>query len=93
MSELSDAEQVVAATFLLPASSAEPLVIELPHHALRLVVVNNSSVGLLDNSWDAGGIYVLLGPAEERDRYSAYVGKAPSGLRSRVREHVRSKKG
>jgi len=93
MAEQSSGEQVVAATFLLPASSAEPLVIELPHHALRLVVVNNGSVGLLDDSWDAGGIYVLLGPADERDRYSAYVGKAPSGLRSRVGHHVRSKEG
>jgi hypothetical protein len=93
MSASADAEQVVAATFLLPASSAQPLVIELPHHALRLVVVNNGSVSLLDESWDAGGIYVLLGPGEQREHYSAYVGKAPSGLRSRVGQHVRSKEG
>lgn len=86
-------EQVVAATFLLPASSAEPLVIELPHHALRLVVVTNGSVGLLDESWSAGGVYILLGPGVERERYSAYVGKAPSGLRARVKTHVRSKEG
>jgi hypothetical protein len=90
---LMSSEQVVAATFLLPASSAEPLIIELPHHALRLVVVNNGSVGLLDDSWDAGGVYILLGSAEQRDHYSAYVGKAPSGLRSRVGHHVRSKEG
>lgn len=90
---MAEPDQVVAATFLLPTSSAAPLVIELPHHALRLVVVNNGSVDLLDDSWDAGGTYVLLGPAQERDRYSAYVGKAPSGLRSRVKHHVRSKEG
>jgi hypothetical protein len=91
--DVMGAEGVVAATFLLPASSAEPLVVELPHHALRLVVVNNGSVSLLDDSWDAGGVYVLLGAAEQRERYSAYVGKAPSGLRSRVGSHVRSKEG
>jgi hypothetical protein len=93
ISASADAEQVVAATFLLPGSSAQPLVIELPHHALRLVVVNNGSVSLLDESWGAGGIYVLLGAGEQREHYSAYVGKAPSGLRARVGQHVRSKEG
>src|SRR4051812_35331680 len=68
--------EVIAATFLLPSTSAQPLVVELPHHALRLVVVNNGSVGLLDDSWDAAGVYVLLGHGSRADEYNAYVGKA-----------------
>lgn len=86
-------DDVIAATFLLPSSSAAPLVVELPHHALRLVVVTNVSVSLLDDSWDTSGIYILLGPGSDASDYTAYVGKAPSGLRSRVREHVRSREG
>jgi len=88
----SAAEDVIAATFLLPTSSAAPMVIELPHHALRVVAVSKESVNLLDETWDTSGIYVLLGVAGP-ESFTAYVGKAPSGLRSRVTQHVNTRDG
>jgi hypothetical protein len=88
-------EQLVTpASFLMPASSAEPIVVHIRSEALSLAVVNRESVGNLDPSWDAIGVYVLLWPIEADGRYTAYVGKVgQSTLRKRLYQHDRSKEG
>ena len=65
--------------------------IELRHQVLRMVVVDKASVGHLGSFWSARGVYFLLGHAESPQLYTAYVGKAPSDVASRVANHVRSR--
>ena len=65
--------------------------IELRHQALRMVVVDKGSIGLLDEFWVTRGVYFLLGHGTDPERYTAYVGKAPSGLISRINNHVRNR--
>jgi hypothetical protein len=62
-------------------------------YGLRMVVVNKESLRLLDGFWDARGVYLLLGRAEDPAKYTAYVGEATKqGLRQRVSQHVRTEK-
>lgn len=58
-----------------------------------MVVVNKESLRLLDASWDARAVYLLLGRSEDPAKYTAYVGEATKqGLRQRVSQHVRTEK-
>lgn len=79
-------------TFLVPSSSGEPIEIEMPHQALKMVVAARDAIGLLDESWNARGVYFLFGRGEGDKDYSVYVGKAPSGLKKRIQHHVRTRK-
>src|SRR3954451_14600341 len=81
----------IPVTFLVPPSSQAPMEIELRHQLLRMVVVDKASVGSLDAFWSARGVYFLLGHGERPELFTAYVGKAPSGLAARVANHVRSR--
>lgn len=78
----------------MPSSSADPIVIHVRSEALSMAVVNRESVGNLDPSWDAIGVYVLLWPIATDGTYTAYVGKVgQSTLRKRLYQHGRSKEG
>src|SRR4051812_5164414 len=88
---VADALSAIPVTFLVPPSSRAPMEIELRHQVLRMVVVGKESVSYLAPFWSARGVYFLLGHAEPADRFTAYVGKAPSGLASRIAGHVRSR--
>lgn len=52
--------------------------------ALRMAIVDRSSMSALDQDWDAPGIYLLLDPVQLDGSYGVYVGKAPAGLRGRA---------
>jgi hypothetical protein len=45
----------------------------------------------MGEGWDVPGVYILLNALDGNGAYGAYVGKAPSGLRSRVTQHVSKK--
>lgn len=64
--------------------------VQIKHSGLRMILVNRESIRLLDESWHTLGVYFLLGPATDPDRYRAYVGKATS-LRGRVKQHAKHK--
>jgi hypothetical protein len=82
------------ANFLMPASSAEPLVIHVRSEALTMAVVNREGIPRLDAAWDQIGVYVLLWPIAADGSYTAYVGKVgQSTLRKRLYQHDRSKEG
>jgi len=76
-----------------------PTIITDPTRALTYALVTRESLAGLDATWDAPGVYVLLGrigqglsdgnPIPE-DEWQGYVGKA-KGLRSRLRDHNRKK--
>jgi len=57
-----------------------------------MAVVERSAIAALDASWEAIGVYVLIGTDAEPGSYTAYVGKVDSPrLRSRVAHHVRTR--
>jgi hypothetical protein len=91
---LSEVSAVTPASFLMPASSAEPVVIHVRSEALTMAVVSRAALPHLDESWDAIGIYVLLWPVAADGTYTAYVGKVgQSTLRKRLYQHERAKEG
>jgi hypothetical protein len=79
-------------TLYVPSSAAEPIEVKVHASGLRMVLVNRESVPFLDESWAVLGIYILLGPADKPDRYSAYVGEVGKrNLLLRIKEHVGGK--
>lgn len=78
-------------TVLLPDSWREPIEIHDQMTALCLAIVEKDSVRYLDDSWDRPGLYVLLDTPGPSGTFGAYVGKAPSGVRSRLGSHERGK--
>jgi hypothetical protein len=91
---VTDPSPLTPANFLMPASSAEPLVIHVRSEALTMAVVNREGISNLDAAWDQIGVYVLLWPIADADSYTAYVGKVgQSTLRKRLYQHDRSKEG
>jgi hypothetical protein len=76
-------------TFYVPRTAAEPIELDVAHSGLRMVLVGRESIHMLGGTWDVLGIYFLLGPADDPDRYRAYVGEVGRRtLRMRLREHV-----
>lgn len=57
--------------------------------ALRVAVVERDDVNWLSDEWDVPGAYLLLDRPHADGTWSAYVGKAPAGLKSRVASHVK----
>lgn len=79
----------IGATWFMPANSTEPLLIDLPGANLDFAVVTRESLSGLDESWNVPGTYVLMDPVDAEGCAGVYVGKAPGGLITRVRQHVR----
>ncbi|MDP5182252.1 DUF2924 domain-containing protein [Blastococcus sp. BMG 814] len=79
----------IGATWFMPANSTEPLLIDLPGANLDFAVVNRECLSGLDESWNVPGTYVLMDPVDAEGCAGVYVGKAPGGLITRVRQHVR----
>jgi hypothetical protein len=77
-------------TVLVPESG--PITVRAEHAALKMCVVNRNDIRRLGTQWDVPGVYVLLDHHDDEGRWSAYVGKAPTGLKGRVSSHVREKK-
>jgi hypothetical protein len=73
----------------MPASSGEPLLIDLPGANLDFAVISRESAAGLDESWNVPGTYVLMDPVDAEGGAGVYVGKAPGGLTTRIRQHVR----
>ena len=78
-------------TILVSESAAEPILMFDQHAALRIAVVERACVQLLSDAWDIPGVYILLDSLAVEGSWGCYVGKAPSGLRTRLQNHVRNK--
>jgi hypothetical protein len=78
-------------TVVLPGVVGEPVIIDYRPAGLRFAVIERSGIGGLDDRWDAPGNYILLDPPNPDGSFEAYVGKAPMGLKSRLRSHVHGK--
>lgn len=78
-------------TVVLPGSPGAPTIIDYRPAGLRLAIVDRTNINLLDERWDTPGNYILLDPLQSGGAYEAYVGKAPAGLKARLRNHVSGK--
>jgi hypothetical protein len=87
----SDAHDSLPFTVLLPETAAEPILCLDDHAALRLAVVERSGAALIGGEWDRPGVYILLDPPDPKGQWGCYVGKAPAGIRTRLRHHLRHK--
>jgi hypothetical protein len=79
-------------TFYVPQTSVEPIEVGVAHSGLRMVLVSRDAVHRLGDDWAVLGVYFLLGPATDPDRYRAYVGEV--GRRTlllRLKEHAKQK--
>jgi hypothetical protein len=86
------AEEVVyPLTVLVPEATSQPIDIVEGHAALRLAVVERAGLGSLGSDWDKPGLYVLLDRPESDGRWGCYVGKAPAGVRARLKNHGHNK--
>lgn len=75
--------------FSVPDEPREPMIAHLRYDALRLAYIRREALGALDESWNAYGVYVLLGCADSAG-YRAYVGQAQQ-LRDRIAVHARDR--
>jgi hypothetical protein len=76
--------KITPALFLLSSTPEHPVEITIEGDALRLLLVEREAVKSLDETWDAVGMYLLIGrAASEGAAQCVYVGKAQA-LRSRV---------
>jgi hypothetical protein len=77
--------KITPALFLLSSTPEQPVDITIEGDSLRLLLLEREAVKTVDNqTWDAVGIYLLIGKATSDDAaLSVYVGKAQC-LRSRI---------
>ena len=79
-------------TTLLPDSAADPVVLFDQHAALRFAIVERDhTLRISADEWDQPGVYILLDPPSVDGSWGCYVGKAPAGIRTRLRDHLRNK--
>src|SRR3954470_488803 len=78
--------------FTVPSSAAEPMEIEVAYSGLRMVLLYRDSIPLLSTDWQCLGVYILLGPSADPDRFQAYVGEVgKSTLVQRLKQHTKKK--
>ena len=76
---------------LIPESGRQPIEVKDERTALRLTVVERASLRSLGDEWDKPGVYLLLDRPGNDGTFGCYVGKAPAGVRARLRNHARAK--
>lgn len=86
-----DDADTLPVTVLLASEPGMPVTVLDGNAALRMAVVDRASMSELGDEWDRPGIYLLLDPVQLDGTYGVYVGKAPAGLRVRLRDHRRKK--
>lgn len=59
--------------------------------ALQIAIIDRGAAKSLTGDWDAPGVYVLLDRHTDDGTWGVYVGKAPAGIRSRIKTHLTGK--
>ena len=79
-------------TTLLPETASDAVVLFDQHAALRFAIVERDhALRISADEWDRPGVYILLDPPSLDGSWGCYVGKAPAGIRTRLRDHLRNK--
>jgi hypothetical protein len=89
---MSTHDSALHVTTLLPETAADPVSLFDQHAALRFAIVERDhALRISAEEWDRPGVYILLDPPSEDGSWGCYVGKAPAGIRTRLRDHLRNK--
>ena len=78
-------------TVLVPENAASPIVVFDDNAALKAAIVERGAARHLTDEWDAAGLYILVDRCDSEGFWGVYVGKAPSGVKDRIRTHLRNK--
>ena len=78
-------------TALVPENVASPIMVFDDNAALKAAIVERGTVRHLDDDWNAAGLYILVDRCDANGDWGAYVGKAPSGISDRIKQHLRNK--
>ena len=78
-------------TVLVPENAVSPIVVFDDNAALKAAIVERGAAKHLTAEWDAAGLYILVDRCDPEGFWGAYVGKAPSGIKDRIRTHLRNK--
>jgi hypothetical protein len=84
-------EKVLPLIVLVPESGRQPIEVRDERAALRFAVVERNNLKSLGKEWDKPGLYLLLDRPGDDGTFGCYVGKAPAGVRARLRSHARAK--
>jgi hypothetical protein len=66
----------------------QPIEVIEPSAALRIAVVERTGIKSLSGEWDEPGVYILLDRVREYGTWHVYVGKAPMGIRTRLKQQL-----
>lgn len=86
-----DADDRLAFHVLVPAENNGTIDVYEQSAALRISIVDRAGAKHLASEWDAPGVYILLDQHAADGSWGAYVGKAPAGIRTRMRNHLTNK--
>lgn len=78
-------------TMLIPENVGAPIEVFDQHAALKMAVVDRSGAHLLGEEWEAPGMYLLSDRHDSDGAWGVYVGKAPSGIKARLGNHLKNK--
>ncbi len=78
-------------TALIPDTPQQTITVFDEAAALRLGIAEREGTPHLGSEWDVPGVYVLLDPIHSDGSWGVYVGKAPTGMRTRLQQHIKSK--
>ena len=78
-------------TVLVPENAVSPIVVFDDNAALKATIVERGAARHLTDEWDVAGLYILVDRCDADGGWGVYVGKAPSGIRDRIKSHLRNK--
>lgn len=84
-------QDALPVTVLVPEDASASIEVYDQHAALKIAVVEREGAHLLSDEWDVPGVYILLDRPDHDGTWGVYAGKAPSGVRTRLRDHLRNK--
>lgn len=89
--DTSSQRDALPLTVLVPEDASSCIEIYDQHAALKIAVVERAGAHLVGDEWDAPGAYILLDRPDAEEQWGVYAGKAPAGVRTRLRHHLRNK--
>ena len=78
-------------TVLVPENAVSPIVVFDDNAALKAAIVERGAARHLTDEWNVAGLYILVDRGDSDGGWGVYVGKAPSGIRDRIKSHLRNK--
>ncbi len=78
-------------TVLVSELNTDPIELYDKHAALKISIIERAGVRGLGDEWDVPGAYLLLDRHDNDGIWGCYAGKAPAGVRARIKTHLTTK--